>query len=466
MNFEFPQDSALPIEVSARPVEEFQDSIGVCAHFSGPCEKELDFMEEAGIRLLREEMCWVWVEKEKGELKIPEEKLAWIHEANKRGIRILMILNYGNPVYPDYGIGSAKHPDQEFQIFRRYVDFAVRELKDYVHAWEIWNEPNLFFFNGQYGGDWRGGNWTKHFARLSDKTLEDIRKLHEEAKVYTAGMEAPIADLLIPHLKGEYDAIAVHPYCHPLMPEYPLGGMERLRRNAVQHGHDVPFIITEQGYPTISGKGKFMWGHSATLSEKDQARFLLRSICGNFMRGIPRTYWYDLVCDGTDTEDQEHNFGILHHRAESTRPAYEALKKFHTVLSAESDPMVSGCDEVRGRNVKLRFDPAPSSPPRAILLCKNAVHYYLILWKESGTSNILTRDGNNASKRPFHDNGDPENVSVSLSSFSAGRMNAAYIDPVETEAKAKKMTVYNNGLEDVMQISLKESPVIIELTFS
>jgi hypothetical protein len=460
------QDSSRQkLELFARPVEDFLDSLGICVHFSGPSRREIEWIKNAGIRHLRDEICWEWIEKEQGKICIPENKRQWVEEVVKNDIEILMILNYANSIYPDLGIGSAENPDLDFNFFGKYVDHVVGEFHECIHQWEIWNEPNGFFFNGQYGGDWRGGGWVKHFARLSDKTLRRIRAIDPDAFVMVAGMEAPITDMLIPHLQGNYDAVAVHPYSHPLLPEYCWPGIARLWETMLASNMDIPIIITEHGFPTISGVGKFMWGFSSTISLKDQARFLLRSFAGNFMLGIPRTYWYDLVCDGTDKKEQEHNFGILNYGAETPRPAYEALKNMTDFLEKKSNFDSENVFSVIGRKASISFDRELSAPPRGLFLSKDSGHFYLILWKESFSKDLLEMDGTNPDLSVFHDDGNPEIARMTISSFSGGRMNARIIDPIEGKSSEKELKIFSQGTANVLDVTIKESPVIIEMTF-
>lgn len=455
-------DIYLPLEI--RSVQEFVESIGMSVHLVGNSEKQIALLREAGIKHIRDEISWAWVEKEKEVYKIPEEREAWVNEAIKNNIKVLLILNYGNPIYPDDGIGSAENPNYEFKEFLQYVEFMVRYFHGRINQWEIWNEPNGFLFNEKYGGDWRGGKWVEAYTRLANLTAKKIKALDPSAEIYTAGMEAPIADLIIPQLKSRFDAIAIHPYCPPLLPEYTYAGIEKLRNTILRFEKDYPLIVTEQGYPTI--KGKFMWRHAANITEDDQAKFLLRVFCGNFDQNIIRTYWYDFVCDGLDKNNPEHNFGILNAWAESPRPAYTALKNLMHLLNEEPDNKESASPEnIVGYQVTINFKNPLSSNPRGILISKNTAHYYLILWKESSSKDILEIDGENANARVFVDDGAPENVKIEIPPFTAGRLEATIFDPILGLDKSKKITVYSDGLKNIIAIPIKDYPTVLKMVF-
>jgi len=422
-------------------------------------------MKEAGIHHLRDEISWAWVERVRDKLEIPANREDWVKEAALQGIDILMILDYSNPVHPEQGVGNVNKPEYEFDVFGRYVEFMVNHFKDKVHRWEIWNEPNSFMLNTLYGGDWRGGGWVEAYARLADTSLRRIRAIDPSAEVYTAGMEAPIAELVIPYLKGDFDAVAIHPYCAPLLPEYAYPGIQNLRRTMKTTEHDVPVVVTEQGYPAVGGVSKFMWKHSATITEIDQARFALRAYCGNYLQGIPRTYWYDFICDGTDPDDPEHNFGLLNGGAESPRPAYTAVKTLTTFLNRRQERAASPVESVVGRRAAIAVEPMPSVPVRAMLFARDPAHYFLVLWKESESRDPLVIDGINGSARVFHDDGDPESVRLRIPAFSAGRLVATTVDPVLGPESETALTVDSDGLDNLLDVDIKESPVVVELLF-
>ncbi|MBN1900006.1 hypothetical protein JW926_01620 [Candidatus Sumerlaeota bacterium] len=453
-----------PLHLEMKPVDVFLDSLGVCAHFSASAEREIDLTCEAGIRHIRNEIPWESVEKEPGQFELPPKNLDWIDLANARGVQILLALGYGNSIYPDLGIGSRKFPEENFELFGRYVDFIVTHLKHRINGWEIWNKPNWLYLNRQYGGDWRGGGWVESYVRLADIILGRIRAIDASAFVVTAGLEPPVAELIIPFLNKRFDALGVQPFCHPLLPEYFLPSLMQLRGALKRKRLDIPLIATEQGYPAVGGTGKFVWRHSATITPLDQARFLLRVFCGNFLHGVPRTYWYNLVCDGGDPDNELHNYGLVDHGTLSPRPAYQALKNLTSVLNRKSDYEGASPDSIRGRSTIVHFDPSPSHPPRGILLSRDAGHYFLILWEESKSKDLLEVNGPDPQKRVFHDDGAPEVLLATFTSFFSGSLRATVIDPVEGMSSEKPIRAFSQGVSHVIEIPLKESPVIVEIT--
>ncbi|MFJ8853723.1 hypothetical protein [Streptomyces sp. NPDC102437] len=76
----------------------------------------------------------------------------------------------------------------------------------------------------------------------------------------------------------------------------------RQRIRAANGGEDKPIIRGEMGRPTGTGHG---------TTERQQADNLIRLHATGLANGVTRIYWCDLVDDGNDPADKEHNFGML-----------------------------------------------------------------------------------------------------------------------------------------------------------
>jgi hypothetical protein len=91
-------------------------------------------------------------------------------------------------------------------------------------------------------------------------------------------------------------------------------------------GKDVPFHITEMGWPSHSGPR----GRDPGLCAAYLARLYLLGRTLPYLRGI---WWYDFQDDGWNREHNEHNFGVV--RPDLTpKPAYHALADI-AALAAE-----------------------------------------------------------------------------------------------------------------------------------
>jgi beta-glucosidase/6-phospho-beta-glucosidase/beta-galactosidase len=100
-------------------------------------------MKQMGVQYVRDEWGWEGVEKTKGVYAMSPEGQHKFDALNAAGIKIICALDYGNKLY-----ANPLDPD----AFANYAAWMARTYKGKVVAWEIWNEPDNFYFFKQYGG--------------------------------------------------------------------------------------------------------------------------------------------------------------------------------------------------------------------------------------------------------------------------------------------------------------------------
>src|SRR5208283_4072064 len=77
----------------------------------------------------------------------------------------------------------------------------------------------------------------------------------------------------------------------------------------------VPILSGEWGYST----------HKGGVSLDTQAAFAARQQLSNLLNGVPLSIWYDWKNDGTDSTENEHNFGTVLPDL-NPKPAYVGIK--------------------------------------------------------------------------------------------------------------------------------------------
>ena len=84
---------------AALPDRTIPESLGFNIHITGP-DRDLDRIKEAGVKFVRKDLFWSSVERTKGQYDFgPFDRL--LDGLDKRGIRALFILDYGNDkLYP------------------------------------------------------------------------------------------------------------------------------------------------------------------------------------------------------------------------------------------------------------------------------------------------------------------------------------------------------------------------------
>ena len=300
------------------PTSVVPNGFGVDIHFTNAPDAEFARLGHLGLGLVRMDCRWVDVEKQKGFYNFSAydnltDKLA------KIGARPLYILCYGNPLY-DNGLSPAS-PDAQLA----FANFAAAAAARYANRgviWEMWNEPNLIQF-------WKPKPDADAYARLAIQTAVAIHRADPHAVVVapaTSG-QMPIAYLetvLSSGLLDDIQGVSVHPY-RSSSPETTAPVYDMLRGMIARYtspGHSAPPVLcSEWGYSTYS-KG---------IPEALQAQYALREYLTGLASGVSTNIYYDWKEDGTDPNNNEHHYGLVHPDL-SAKPAYDAIVDFNTAL--------------------------------------------------------------------------------------------------------------------------------------
>jgi hypothetical protein len=239
----------------------------------------------AGVKWTREEFHWNWVEKTKG-------RYDWsfydqlVESAQQHGISIYGLVCYwtewSQPPFDDRFVTD----------YCTYLRVLVNRYKDRIHHWEIWNEPNIFFWPGD----------KSRYAVLLREAYKAIKETDPTAKVLgmsTAGIDIDFIQRMT-ELGVEYDDLTVHPYRHTLEP---LSFKAELERTSAMFDNR-PIWITEMGWPSNIGG----------VTERQQAALVsgvyLTALSSPVVRNVS---WYDFREDGEDPFYNEHHFGLIRH---------------------------------------------------------------------------------------------------------------------------------------------------------
>ena len=128
-------------------------TVAVNTHYGaprGPVDgAALAQLAAAGVRWVRNDLDWATIEQAPGVYDFATAGFdALVAAAEREGLRVLFILDYGNPLY---GPAQAVVSDAGRQAFAAYAAAAAARYGGRGHAWEIWNEPNLPQFWGGGG---------------------------------------------------------------------------------------------------------------------------------------------------------------------------------------------------------------------------------------------------------------------------------------------------------------------------
>lgn len=118
-------------------------------------------------------------------------------------------------------------------------------------------------------------------------------------------------------VKTYFDVMDVHPYVkyeYPAVPGLEQGAPEKLLQSfqelktvMASHGDgEKPIVVTELGWSTYTG-GSYL----KTVDRSTQRNYLARAYMHAIANGIRTMHWYDFADDGTETNNLEHNLGLI-----------------------------------------------------------------------------------------------------------------------------------------------------------
>ncbi len=279
--------------------------------------------QQAGILSFRDDAFWSSVEREPNVLSIYDTWRAQLRSTRSLGISTLLILGVENQFH-----GNAKPRDEASRAaYLRYVRYVVRSFKGQVAIYEIWNEwdvenPTDKAFSDEY-------------LVLVRATAKVIREEDPQARIIAGavtlrGIREGFAERLVAGgLLDVTDGLSLHPsvYCEGELatPENWLGWFQGVNQQLERAaGKPVPLYFTEFSWPAYDG--------GCGISRERQAAYLARAYF--LLRSLPNvkgSWWYDLVDDGIDRREMEHNFGLLTADGKP-KPAYHAMASVAAII--------------------------------------------------------------------------------------------------------------------------------------
>ncbi|MGI1812061.1 cellulase family glycosylhydrolase [Priestia sp. TGN 0903] len=300
------------------------NGLGISVHFSGN-PIDLDMVDDAGFKILREDLFWHTIEKEPGKYEFKKQGYDLLtNSLIEKGIRPYYILDYNNELYEyEREVNTKKGQD----AFIRYVDAASYRYKNKGVIWEIWNEPNLTDF-------WETQPNYKEYSQLVKRASKTIKK-NDPSAIVVAPALAGITPDSLKWLNGIFkegtlryiDALSVHPY-RGINPETVGKDYKSIRVLMNKYSDkEIPIISGEWGYSNTKG-----W-YGKSISEQQQADYLVRMYLINLLYDIPISVVYGWKNDGIDPKNKEHNFGIRRYDVNLPKPAYNAINNMTYRLS-------------------------------------------------------------------------------------------------------------------------------------
>lgn len=304
--------------------------------------RELDAMADAGATWLRLDFPWPSLQPSPDEWNWAPFDRA-VAAAHARGLKVLGLLSY-SPRWarrtPSAGVAPF-----DTAAFATFAGTSVRHFGPRgVNHWEVWNEQNL-------ERSWGAPPDARAYSRALLAASAAIRAADPGATVLGGGLApatdaddgsevAPLTFAAAMYDVGAnraFDALAVHPYSYPAMPDDPTTaewntflGMSDIRSLMVHRGDgDKPIWLTEMGAPTGTAPG--------AVSEATQARYVSSALAAWAVRPwAGPILWYSVRDRSGDRSAREDNFGLFRHDF-TAKPGYGAF-----VSAVEQMPAAGG----------------------------------------------------------------------------------------------------------------------------
>lgn len=307
--------------------------VGVGGHpegFHKSSDEYVKILSDYNIASFRTDYSWDVIEKKKGVFDVNGYKTDQVlQELLKRKITPVIILDYGNALY------NITRPlsDSDIDHFLNYVQWVAKRFNNDNVIFEVWNEwsrPSLNYQDSQ--SEKSAGDYFK----LVKETSKKIKSINPNAKIVAGGFNPIDAKdtqwglfLIKLGLMHYVDGVSIHPYSYSSRrlanPELNLTRLSDVNSYYKRHnpvGGDVDFYITEMGFSNFEGGVRFteldvggLLKEYYTLAEKQK-----------FIKGV---WWYDLIDDGRDKNNMEHNFGLLDNNLQE-KPAAKSFKLLKT----------------------------------------------------------------------------------------------------------------------------------------
>lgn len=191
---------------------------------------------------------------------------------------------------------------------------SAQEFGDLIPYWEVWNEPDIFFFPGR----------AEEFAAISKATYLGVHAGNPNAQVLNGSL-AHVAgqwyeDVFRNGLKNYFDIFNMHYYIQP------IGVVERIRKNKEMLNRfeiEKPIWITEMGYYCYKSADGSWW-----QSEQGQAIHAVEANCFSIAQGVHKFFLFYLQ------EFLENGWAVwgITRSNWTPKPAYAALSNLTYLL--------------------------------------------------------------------------------------------------------------------------------------
>jgi hypothetical protein len=244
-------------------------------------------------------VAWPWIEPEKGKWDFANLD-KYLSQAEQNRVDVLLPLGL-SPTWASsrpeekssFGPGYAANPTN-LADWHDYVRTVGTRYKGRVHAYEIWNEPNLKIF---YTGS------TAQLVQLASVAYQALKEIDPAIIVcspaFTGPSGIPMFEQYLKAGGAKYaDVIGYHFYVNPAPPEEMVAFIRQVKEVMVRNGvGNKSLWNTESGWAIqntqsvvepATGNGF----NSIVLQPDPAAAYVARAYILSWASGVSRFYWY------------------------------------------------------------------------------------------------------------------------------------------------------------------------------
>jgi hypothetical protein len=216
-----------------------------------------------------------------------------------------------------WGPGVKPYTPEGLDAYCRWAAVVVDRYRNDIRHWEVWNEPNIFFWQGP----------RDMYAELLKRAYAAIKEASGDALVLgcsTAGIDYKFIECVL-ELGAPFDILTIHPYRTTLDDRTFVADLKKAADLVkLPDGRRREVWITEMGWTTFVPHNSLSQDFQ-TVTERQQAQLIVRAYLDAIASGVaPNISWYDFRNDGSDPTNFEHNLGVIT-RDFLPKPAYRAL---------------------------------------------------------------------------------------------------------------------------------------------
>jgi len=240
--------------------------------------------QRAGVKWTREEFQWHVTQPQ-------PDRFEWsfyddlVRVAGEHNIRVYGLLAY-------WSGWTRPYTREGVHDYARWAAQVVRRYKDRIRHWEVWNEPNIFFWSGP----------KELYTEALKEAYAAIKSEDPQAQVLgcsTAGIDTSFIRKVIEG-GAPFDILTIHPYRAGLNENAFIDELRSVSRLV----EDRPVWITEMGWSS----------HIGGFTEREQAGYVARTYLSALASGVVGSVsWYDFRDDGDDPFYNEDRFGLIRH---------------------------------------------------------------------------------------------------------------------------------------------------------